>query len=123
MAWVETPLRFYEAKDRAIQEYMETLSKYCMWCNLRLAQERGLQFYQKRSHAVVLYNTLPAVCIVQAGMYENTGGALPEGSLNSESVTSRAKIELAIWPTRSTKPRSTIILRNIERFEKLRGNL
>ena len=33
------------------------------WCNLKLAQERGLQFYQKRSHAIVLHNTLPAVCI------------------------------------------------------------
>ena len=36
------------------------------WCNLKLAQERGLQFYQTRSHAIVLYNTLPAVCIEKA---------------------------------------------------------
>ena len=33
------------------------------WCNLKLAQERGVQFYQTRSHAIVFYNTLPAVCI------------------------------------------------------------
>ena len=33
------------------------------WCNLKLAQERGLQFYQTRSHVIVLYSTLPAVCI------------------------------------------------------------
>ena len=31
-----------------------------------LAQQRGLQFYQTRSHAVVLYNTLPAVRIEKA---------------------------------------------------------
>ena len=30
------------------------------WCNWKLAQERGLQFYQTRSNAVILYDTLPA---------------------------------------------------------------
>ena len=30
------------------------------WCNLKLAQQRGLQFYQTRSNAVILYDTLPA---------------------------------------------------------------
>ena len=32
-------------------------------CNLRVAQSRGLQFYQTRSNAIILYNTLPAVYI------------------------------------------------------------
>ena len=36
------------------------------WCNLKLAQEKGLQFYQTWSRAVVLCNTLPAVCIEKA---------------------------------------------------------
>ena len=36
------------------------------WCNLKLAQEKGLQFYQTRSHAVVLYNTLLVACIEKA---------------------------------------------------------
>ena len=36
------------------------------WYHLKLAQERGLQFYQTRSHAIVLYNALPAVCIEKA---------------------------------------------------------
>ena len=36
------------------------------WCNLELAQERGLQFYQARSRATVLFNTLPAACIEKA---------------------------------------------------------
>ena len=36
------------------------------WCNLKLAQKRGLQFYQTRSHAIVLYNTLSTVCIEKA---------------------------------------------------------
>ena len=33
------------------------------WCNLRVAQSNGLQFYQTRSNAIILYSTLPAVCI------------------------------------------------------------
>ena len=36
------------------------------WCNLKLAQEKGLQFHQTRWHAIVLYNTLPAICIETA---------------------------------------------------------
>ena len=33
------------------------------WSNLRVAQSKGLQFYQTRSNAIILYNTLPTVCI------------------------------------------------------------
>ena len=33
------------------------------WCNLKHAQKNGLQFYQTRSNAITLFNTLPAVCI------------------------------------------------------------
>ena len=33
------------------------------WCNLRVAQSKGLQFYQTRSNAIFLYNTQLAVCI------------------------------------------------------------
>ena len=36
------------------------------WCNLKLSQQRGLSFYQKRSNAVVLYDTLPAEFIDRA---------------------------------------------------------
>ena len=36
------------------------------WCNLKLAQDKGLLFYQTRSHAVVLYNTVPAACMEKA---------------------------------------------------------
>ena len=32
------------------------------WCNFFLAQEKGLQFYQTRSNALILYGTLPAEC-------------------------------------------------------------
>ena len=33
------------------------------WCNLRVAQSKGLLFYQKRLSAIILHNTFPAVCI------------------------------------------------------------
>ena len=36
------------------------------WCNLKLAQQRGLQFYQTRSDAVLLCDTLPAEFIEKA---------------------------------------------------------
>ena len=33
------------------------------WCNLRLAQSKGLQFCQTRSNTIILFNTLPSMCI------------------------------------------------------------
>ena len=36
------------------------------WCKLKLAQQRGLQFYRTRSNAVILFDTLPAEFIERA---------------------------------------------------------
>ena len=33
------------------------------WCNLKLAQRKGLHFYQTRSNAITLFNTLFAICV------------------------------------------------------------
>ena len=33
------------------------------WANVRAAQKKGLTFYQTRSNATILLNTLPAACI------------------------------------------------------------
>ena len=33
------------------------------WVDINLAQKKGLKFYQTRSNAIILYNTLPAYCI------------------------------------------------------------
>ena len=65
MAWVN-PHAILRTKDRAIQEYLERLQHTVFWYNLKLAQERGLQFQQTRSHAVFLYDTLPAACFEKA---------------------------------------------------------
>ena len=34
--------------------------------DIRLAQKKGLKFYQTRSNAIILYNTLPVCCIPKA---------------------------------------------------------
>ena len=33
------------------------------WVDINLAQKKGLKFYQTRSNAIILYNSLPAYCI------------------------------------------------------------
>ena len=45
------------------------------WCNTKVAQKKGLQFYQTRSNAVVLYNTLHAMCIEKV-VYMKSGEEL-----------------------------------------------
>ena len=36
------------------------------WVDIKLAQKKGNKFYQTRSNAIILYNTLPAYCIPKA---------------------------------------------------------
>ena len=40
------------------------------WVDITFAQKKGLQFYQTRSNAIILYDTLPAHCIPKAIMME-----------------------------------------------------
>ena len=62
-------MRFVTSKNRALQKCLETTSRYSILVQFMTAQEGGLQFYQTRSNAVVLCDTLPtefiekAVCI------------------------------------------------------------
>ena len=110
-------MRSDETKDHAIQEYLETHSKYNMLVQLGACP---------RERLVILPNTVtcsrrslqhtPCILHWEGGMYENYGRALPEGTLNSESVTSCVEIELAALSARSTKPRSKIIFGPIKRF-------
>ena len=57
---------FVTRKNRAIKKCLETLSNTVFWCNLKFAQQSGLQFYQTRSNAVLLYDTLLAEFIEKA---------------------------------------------------------
>ena len=116
-------MRLDQAKDRSIQEYLETPSNTVFWCNLKLAQEKGLQFYQSRLHAVVLCDTLLAACTENSRMNENEGGALPRSTLNSKIAMGCTQSEFAQRSTRSTRPRRKIILGPTQRIEELQGNL
>ena len=40
------------------------------WVDIKLAQKKGFKFYQTRSNAIILYDTLPACCIPKAVMME-----------------------------------------------------
>ena len=65
----EQGLTFCDLSKARIVPYKNTwkpLQDTVYWCNLLLAQEKGLQFYQKRSHDVILYDTPPAECIEKA---------------------------------------------------------
>ena len=41
------------------------------WVDIQLAQRKGLKFYQTRSNAVILYDTLPACCISKVVVMES----------------------------------------------------
>ena len=51
-------MRLNKAKDCSVQNTWKLHQNSVYWCNLKLAQVKGLLFYQTRS-----YDTLPAVCI------------------------------------------------------------
>ena len=87
---------------------------------------------RSRERLAILPNTVACsrslqhtICSLQreSGMYENTGGAPPNGSLNFKIATVCTQVEFEIRSTRSTKPRRKIILGPTKRFEELRGNL
>ena len=44
---------------------MEETSKHVYWVDINLALKKGLKFYQTRSNAIILHETLPAYCIPQ----------------------------------------------------------
>ena len=73
------------------------------WCDLKLAQEKGLLFYPDK----VACNCPPrhtTSCLHrESGMHEDEGWSKPKGTLNSKSTAGCIKIELSNWSTRSTR--------------------
>ena len=94
-------VRLGQAKDRTIDQYFRTSSKDGKWCSFELAQKRGLQIYQTRSNAIVLYNSQPAIC-VESGMHEDFGEAFPKSLPISTVTSSFTEAEFAKWTTGST---------------------
>ena len=62
----ETPSDLTKPRIAPYKNTWKPLQNTVYWCNLKLAQQRGLQFCQTRSHAFVFCNTLPAFCIGNA---------------------------------------------------------
>ena len=47
------------------------------WVDIKLAQKKGLKFYQTRSNAIILHETLPAYCIPKV-VRKETGEVIHE---------------------------------------------
>ena len=83
-------VQYYPDKPR-IMVYKNTWRvhlKTVFWCNLKLAQRKGLQFCQTRSHAIALFNTLPAICVEKSGIPEDWRGFILQ-STSIPKVTAR----------------------------------
>ena len=67
-------LRQIALKAPRLAQYTQTAWKKhqntVYWVDIKLAQKKGLKFYQTRSNAIILYNTLPAYCIPKAVQME-----------------------------------------------------
>ena len=55
---LEAP-RLAQNIQKAWKKYQNTV----YWVDIKLAQKKGVKFYQTRSNAIILYSTLPACCI------------------------------------------------------------
>ena len=58
--------RNYDVTKPRVAVYKQNWKRHqktVYWCNLRVAQKKGLTFYQTRSNAIILHNTVPAPCI------------------------------------------------------------
>ena len=59
-----------DLKAPRLARYLQTAWKKhqntVYWVDIRLAQKKGLKFYQTRSNAIILHETLPAYCIPKA---------------------------------------------------------
>ena len=71
------------------------------WCNLKLAQRKRLQFYQTRSHAIALFNTLSAIRIEKV-VFLNTGeGSYCKAKAIHKVTASRTHAKFATWTSGS----------------------
>ena len=99
----EVEVRPDESQDCSVPEYLEIYQKYSVyWCDLKVAQKKGLQFYETRSNAIVLYNTLPAMCIEKV-VYMKCRRRIIQQSVSISKVTakSRTQAEFASWTSGS----------------------
>ena len=118
----ETPCDLTKPRIAPDKNTWKHIQNAVYWCNLKLTQEKGLQFYQTRSHAIVLYNTLPAACIEKAVCMKTKDELIQKIHLTPR-LPRVVLNEFAQRSTRSTRPRRKIILGPTHRIEELQGNL
>ena len=70
------------------------------WCHLKLAQRKGLQFYQTQSCAIALFNTQTAICIEKVE-YLKTGKDL-YCKVIPKVAARRTYDKFAIWTSGSS---------------------
>ena len=56
---------------------MKETSEHGFWVDIKLALKKGLKFYQTRSNAIILHETLPAYCLPKVVLME-TGEVIYE---------------------------------------------
>ena len=59
---------------------------------MKVAQKKGLQYYQTRSNAIILYDTLPAICIKKV-VYMKSGEELSNKVYQSPRLPQRAVLK------------------------------
>ena len=111
-------------KQRVWKKHQNTV----YWVDIKLAQKKGLKFYQTRSNAIILYDTLPAYCIpkvVRMGTgeiknekvcasprprpkisFKELGSEVAGGSEDSQQTQPRSKTQLSSTerPVKSEQP-------------------
>ena len=93
-----------------------------LWCNLKLAQRKGLPFHQTRSHAIALFNTLPDL-YWESGIHEDWRGVILQGIFIPKVTASRAHAEYAVWTSGSASSRCEKIRPPSKRTKRVQGNL
>ena len=94
------------------------------WCNLKLAQQRGLPFYQTRSNAVILYDTLPAefiekaICVKTKDQLYQRESVIPRPRVVLEADSQSGSQDLPVQEARS--PRES--QQDAERYGETRSN-
>ena len=64
--YLEAP-RLASYKQKTWKRHQDTV----YWVNIQLAQRKGLKFYQTRSNAIILCDTLPAYCLPKVVVMES----------------------------------------------------
>ena len=94
------------------------------WCNLKLAQRKGLQFYQTRSHAFALFQHTTFDLYWESGIHEDWRGFTLQSTSITKVTARRTYAKFAIWTSGSSQSRSKKIHRPTKQTKRqVQGNL